>query len=408
MQNDKAEANSCFLYEIASLNESFEKMNNKLLQARAFMPQSLLCAVGEEGDEDEDDEEVDEGGLDDETPNNRDEDEGSVAMSASGRSVHSGSGVQSPTKAKKDKDGKKKKSKKRDDSSDNASSIRSGTTNRAKKYVLSLTKNLTNRRVGILQVNVRDFHKISQEQPAGQLVAVHQALVETVEASARAEKGVVDAFQGDHFIVTFNAALAVGAPAKGAALCALRIQNNLRARTAFSAVSMGVSSGLGVVGTLGSADIKKFCTISPAFTQAIVLEQGAKRISNSIGSCLFSQKICGDLDMHVYYQLVGQMLLPATNINNLTAFTTKLVGVAVVMGQITTQGDEWLYELEEGASKNPYNKINAAYEMYFAGEKGKAKELLSQGAEGTDKAMQHNWNRLKKIADKDSNAYILN
>ena len=112
--------------------------------------------------------------------------------------------------------------------------------------------------------------------------------------------------------------------------------------------------------------------------------------------------------MHVYYQLVGQMRLPATNINNLTAFTDKMVGVAVVMGQISTQGDEWLYELQEGASNNPYNKINAAYELFFAGEKARAMEILTEGAVGTEKSMHYNWARLKKIIETGSHAWVLN
>eukprot|EP00744_Colponema_vietnamica_P004893 GILI01007245.1.p1 GENE.GILI01007245.1~~GILI01007245.1.p1 ORF type:complete len:945 (+),score=189.72 GILI01007245.1:317-3151(+) len=282
------------------------------------------------------------------------------------------------------------------------SSMRS-TAKKNAKYTLTLSRAITNRRIGILIVNGRDFHRVVSE-PNANVTQLHQEVVELVEGSSKAEKGVIDAFHGDHFVITFNAAMAVGAPAKGAALCALRIQNNVRARTALPGVTMGLSAGLAMVGTLGSADMKKFCMLSPAFSQAIALETAAKRVVG-IASCLFSMRLAGDLDMHVYSQVVGQKYLCGTNIN---VTEGKVVNIGGIMGAITTQGDEWLYELEEGASKNPYAKINAAYELFLAKQYDRCVELLSAGyPEKSDAGMVANWERLTEILNTDSNEWQL-
>eukprot|EP00742_Colponemidia_sp_Colp-10_P011396 GILJ01012653.1.p1 GENE.GILJ01012653.1~~GILJ01012653.1.p1 ORF type:complete len:569 (+),score=102.10 GILJ01012653.1:468-2174(+) len=399
MQNDKAEGNSCFLYEIAVLNDTFERMNNKLLQARAFLPQALLVGTDGQGDEMNDDgDDDDEGHLlensDVEVPG---EDETSQAMGRADAQSHrsNGSTKSHQRRAADNYQGNKKRNNRGDNASD-TSSLRSMTKQapKAARYTLALSRAITSRRIGVLIVNGRDFHRLSAE-PNANVTQLHQELVELVEGSSKAEKGVVDSFQGDHFAITFNAAMAVGAPAKGAALCAIRIQNSVTIRTGLPGVTMGLSTGLAMVGSLGSNDMKKFCMVTPAYSQAIALEVAAKQVIG-ITSCLFSMKIAGDLDTHIYSQLVGQKYLCGTNIN---ALEGKIVNVGGVMGAITTQGDEWLYELEEGASKNPYSKINGAFELFFANQRDRCADVLASGypENATDPRMIANWHRLTDI-----------
>ena len=569
MQNERAEPNPCFLREIASLNDGFERMNSKLLLARAYLPQALLVGEDEEEAEEEeerfaameddemalldggdfnssrsrsrlggglygegetdtndegghgaggtrrrrrydDDDDDDEGSVNNESgsaaANSRStthgnsrgerrrraaagphEDEASQALGGMGggarrggggddrrgasdsrrsyedrpsrgaarrhnnsntRDAHNNSngyhhtnrrrrgGDYSPTANDDDTRSQRSGNDKggRDRSSDGRRSLGAGSDASGsrhsyssrkerdamaeKRYTQALTRAMTHRRVAILVVNGREFHRVAVAAPLHGITInhVHHDFVELMEGSSKAEKGVIDGFQGDHFVITFNAALSVGAPAKAAALCAIRIQNSVQHRTLLPGVTMGLSAGLAMVGSHGSSSMKRFGTISPAYAQAVALEVCAKSVIG-VASCLFSTRLAGDLDTHIYSQIVGQKALGNPNIS--TTNTTngagaaaepapKPVPIAGVMSPITTQGDEWLYELQEGVSKNPYARINAAYELFFAGRLDVCEGILAQGyAEDADPCLAANWHRLAEIISTGSDSWRL-
>ena len=120
-----------------------------------------------------------------------------------------------------------------------------------------LIAGLVFKKVAVLMINARGTHALATSGGAAKLEREQVRLVELVERCARAEKGVVDAFQGDHFVVTFNAVRAVGSPGRNGALVGLSVEEGAqRDGLALGRFSMGLSVGRAHVGNVGSATMK--------------------------------------------------------------------------------------------------------------------------------------------------------
>ena len=84
-----------------------------------------------------------------------------------------------------------------------SSLARSGVAPRMREIVTG--GGLSHRGVSVAMVNLRQFHRAAL-QPHSALERAYASLVEAVGAAARDHKGILDAFHGDRFTLTFNAA----------------------------------------------------------------------------------------------------------------------------------------------------------------------------------------------------------
>jgi class 3 adenylate cyclase len=135
------------------------------------------------------------------------------------------------------------------------------------------------RLVSVAALNVVGFHGASLRDGALRLGNIAEALTMLVTGAVGEERGVVDSFHGDHFLLTFNAASSCATHAIRAARCALRVGQ--RAAAAFGELGVrvagGVASGPTRCGTLGSKDARRFSIVGAAVPQAFALEQLVRR-----------------------------------------------------------------------------------------------------------------------------------
>jgi class 3 adenylate cyclase len=145
---------------------------------------------------------------------------------------------------------------------------------------------LSARTVSVVCINAMGFHSATLRDGAARLASLAEQLTTTVVAAAAEERGVVDSFHGDHFLLTFNAASSCATHAVRAPRCALYIGQ--RAATSFAfiqdgfgcsalTITAGVASGPARCGALGSRDSRRFSIVGAAVPQAFALEQLVRR-----------------------------------------------------------------------------------------------------------------------------------
>jgi class 3 adenylate cyclase/HAMP domain-containing protein len=368
MRNDEVDDTSSVLTELDLLSQSFTQMNGKLLQARAFMPQSMLFG-GEDGDDEDEVEAVD---ADEEGAalsylgaSNRKSDQmsdlgGSVALLEMSVNPSVSSDTLGNSTIDNTPGGAGNSIMPRTHRSSNTPSMASSRKGsqylrKGRGMVMGPTINsLVSKKVGVLTINARGTHNLATNGGVARLESEQVRLVELVERCARAEKGVVDAFQGDHFVLTFNAVRSVGSPGRNGALVGLSVEEGAqRDGLTLGEFSMGLSVGRAYVGNVGSATMKKNCTVGGVFTTAVGLERLAKRLGRT---CVVNGRCLNDLEHAVYYMLLGSVQL---------SFDTRDVA-GCVMGRVEgpTGGDqEWLYQMERKA--NPFREYNELIETYL-------------------------------------------
>jgi class 3 adenylate cyclase len=137
----------------------------------------------------------------------------------------------------------------------------------------------TVRLVSVAALNVVGFHAAALRDGAVRLGNIAEALTALIAAAAMEERGVVDSFHGDHFLLTFNAAASCATHTIRAAKCALRIGQRAAATFAELGVRVagGVASGPARCGTLGSKDARRFSIVGAAVPQAYALESLVRR-----------------------------------------------------------------------------------------------------------------------------------
>jgi class 3 adenylate cyclase len=173
------------------------------------------------------------------------------------------------------------------------------------------------RSVSIICVNTVGFHAAALRDGAAALSQISETLTAIVVAAVAAERGVVDSFHGDQFLLTFNAAAPCATHATRAPRCALRIAQKTSAqitttqiglgafRPDFSAeatdhsvnnsstnngsfaasataaaaliVTAGVATGPARCGTLGCRDSRRFSIVGAPVPQAAALERIVRR-----------------------------------------------------------------------------------------------------------------------------------
>jgi hypothetical protein len=167
--------------------------------------------------------------------------------------------------------------------------------------------------VSVVYVNVVGFHQAALREGAARLAQMSETLTSAVVSATAAERGVVDSFHGDQFVLTFNAAAACATHATRAPRCALRIAQRchqlttnggpavlgspidlLPSRSSFLfeqlstsnqsgsagvngpsvfVITAGVATGPARCGTLGCNQSRRFSVVGAPAPQAAALER---------------------------------------------------------------------------------------------------------------------------------------
>jgi hypothetical protein len=267
------------------------------------------------------------------------------------------------------------------------------------------------RAITAVYVNAIGFHSAALLQDAVRLSALTELLTASVVEVVAEEKGVVDSFHGDRFLLSFNAASSCATHALRGARCALRIGQRLdvggtvlrRAGWPTLRITAGAASGPARCGTLGSAGAMRFSMIGAPVPQAAALEQLCRRhprevhwrhpatvrnlsgapthtVAGNIGPSvvpyrvLVSHSMLDDIQSQITVECVDITKLPIANTQalqktlqaaggshaRLPGVPTSFVVASQLLGERSMKGDdEWMYTLD-GPTSQPSSPLGGS------------------------------------------------
>ena len=364
LHNDRVEHTHSYLREIATVSAVFDQMNQQLLIARSFVPEAVLLGKTEDSQEDAGD------------------DEGSVEQSGDRHSPRHASAKtlsRGPLEA----------------SSVGGSSATRTTNSSNNTGAMTKLFNISEKRVAVLSVNLIGFHRLcASDRPSTKASNVHDvstALLSAVVACAHQERGVMDSFHGDHFILTFNASRVVAGPLAAAIRTAHLIIEEVNEDASFNnclGIAAGASAGRAHVGTFGIDGYRRLSVIGEPFRQATLLQQAAVQILriNNDGSSAATPLLCnGCLIEEPALKEIANSAFHAQAVGNLQTSRHRASGgekaplIAYLIhratpvqnagkgGEVACDDGEWLYELNAIESSNPFLAPNRAMLSLFEG-----------------------------------------
>jgi class 3 adenylate cyclase len=243
---------------------------------------------------------------------------------------------------------------------------------------LNTSSQVTSKRVSLLVFNAACTHALASANSA-KFTQMQTELLTVVGKHVRENKGVIDAFQGDHVVASFNAVGTTASHGKRAALAALGTIHALASDAGMPRVTAGLSSGMACVGNMGTKDMRRFCIVGPVFVQAMLLERMCKMIPGV--KTMFASNILAEISLEMYAQIVDIAMLPG--------FANPMGIVSLEMPK-QMENNEWMYMLAEGESSDPFANINDAFVALLASNVADARAaLLKHNEAGTRAPEKH-------------------
>ena len=151
-----------------------------------------------------------------------------------------------------------------------------------KSNVFNTNVHLSRKTVAVAAFNGINWHsKIAAMQPADCL-KFQEEYITTVAKAVAKECGVVDFFQGDHLVATFNAVTVLFACSRRATAAALTAVQAMKGMLGQPSLCVGIAEGLAVCGNSGIDKMRRFNVMGPVYTEALALVQMARRIRRPI------------------------------------------------------------------------------------------------------------------------------
>ncbi|KAJ9445671.1 Signaling protein YkoW [Diplonema papillatum] len=214
------------------------------------------------------------------------------------------------------------------------------------------------KRVSILCINIRGFHSLLIHP--GEPARVQREALDLISICVSAQKGIVDNFQGDRAVCTFNAARPSPGHVMKAATTALTIVGKGREQR-LAEMTIGMSSGMCLVGVLGTISMRRLNVIGPAYSQAISLERMCKQyaVTNMCpGQCLEEVEYIIDL------RCLDVLYIPGRE--------SASVLFTIQGHKGAKKAEEWMYHLELGDDIDHTKRILL---LYSRGREAEAREL---------------------------------
>ena len=375
LHNDRVENTFTYLRDIARLSEVFNMMNQQLLVARSFVPEAVLLGKTEDSQEGkgDDDDECEEGSVSRMSYSNINKVTGFADASVAKNSVVSGSQISS-----------------------------TASSGMAKLF------NVNEKRIAVLSLNLVGFHAMcGPERRVGRAQKIDElttALLTLVLACSHAERGVMDSFHGDHFILTFNASRAVA----GSLVAAVRTANAFISAvydssefTGCKGVAAGAAVGRASVGTFGIDGYRRMSVIGEVYRNANALQHAAVQFlrmngrhllrdggclvdeptSRELGSCAVHLQLAGCIQSSTH-RATNSAASPSTN--PVKVYFAHAVNSEEANAEAKLADGEWLYELDAIESTNPYVDPNRALVALMNGDTKQCSELLAAGKAATN------------------------
>eukprot|EP00760_Papus_ankaliazontas_P000039 PhM_4_TR10012/c1_g1_i6/m.34914 len=365
--------------EVIELKDAFMKMGLELNRIKSFLPQSMLAAAlaehNDDGDDDDDNDDLI--GID---KDHLSLSEGTASIESSvATGTGTGYGTSSACVSSSGNKYRGGGSTRRLSGSSCASGMSIG---RLKKISLCV-------------FNIVGYHSFIEGCGQARLQSLIVRYLESITRHTKEQKGVIEAFHGDHVIVSFNAATNASQSTKRAAIAAYNACVDCTtaapapSTTPTPRVSVGIATGMALCATMGTDAVKRFHVIGKVFAQSQSVERrAASIISQRLEECQvasFANSVSGggaaikrnESEMVVMPFLVLCTELGLNEIRHEMWYQAvdlvKLDGLDGTMllsieGPKSMEADEWMYQLQEGEqSRNVFAAVNDAFASMRSG-----------------------------------------
>ncbi|CUI14498.1 adenylate cyclase, putative, partial [Bodo saltans] len=138
---------------------------------------------------------------------------------------------------------------------------------------LNLSSSLASRRVTVAYGNMVGSSSLFPDRGAQVAQKILGDVLSIIETAVTAQRGVIDLYHGDRVMVSFNASTVLTSSGPRAARAILQIEKAIEdlASPSMPAVRWGVSTGNAVVGNFGTNRTRRFCVCGPVVNQAFAL-----------------------------------------------------------------------------------------------------------------------------------------
>jgi hypothetical protein len=229
---------------------------------------------------------------------------------------------------------------------------------------------LRKKMVAVAVFNAMGWHaKVAHMQP-GECLRFQETYVSIIAKAVADERGVVDFFQGDHLVATYNAVNALPSCARRSASSALSAVVEMRKFPSMPVVTVGIGIGQAVCGNSGSEKMHRFNVMGPVYSEAFVLEAyGRSKASSSTSPIMLSGLGFVEVDMEFLLQILDIIAMPSGT------GTSERRMVAAVHGRKAALNEEWMYELKDADNGNPFRMVNAAFCQVLAAATASSQDL---------------------------------
>lgn len=349
LQDDDEDDDPSALAEVAEMQAAYGKMKAELNRMRSFLPQSVL-------NDDDEDEDAEEGSRIDEN-----------SMSKISGSVNNAQGDRSTIQSKRS----------------SVSSRRS----RANGCIvgLKLSSTVSRKRVAVAAFNTVGFHDLLTTQSHAQprIRDAQEALLKAVLPAVSENKGVVDVFNGDHVVVSFNAVNNVGQCSKRAVQAAMQAAKTLSGDASMGRLSVGVATGSACVGNMGVDGMQRFNIIGGVYVEALAMERyGRRALDEDADKSPLVDGVRAPWVLHATHGALADLLLEYeveyVDWVRVGLRSARAVGRVVKPKQMAM--DEWMYQVQESENEDPNTASNSAFEALVARNGTGVEEIIATGA----------------------------
>jgi class 3 adenylate cyclase len=348
---DSADNKSVFT-EILRIEEAYDKLQAELKKVKSFLPQSVLKQLEQQDEDDEGEENEDEGSID------KSMNRSNSRATSSRKHVRTADALAASSLSASHCTNKTNQTNHSLTSEERRHAIERGRT-------LNTNTGLTSRMCTVVMTNMDGLHR--HMKSAHELATLHTRVMGVIAAQVDECKGVLDAFHGDRFTLTFNSSTNCASHCTKAAQFVLQVAAALTAQAQAQlslghahskpggaagaaegpGIRFGVATGKALCGNLGTDKIKRFCTLGPVMNHAQLLVDMCRVYG--VTNLASGEALKGMGFEYVCDNVTAGVLPTNSNPSVIAADSSATAGlIGTVRDRKSSKMDEWMYELQEG------------------------------------------------------------
>eukprot|EP00755_Sulcionema_specki_P021198 Sspe_Gene.73748::Locus_44794_Transcript_1_1_Confidence_1.000_Length_1823::g.73748::m.73748 len=215
------------------------------------------------------------------------------------------------------------------------------------------------RRITVLVANMKDFLQV----PGADMATTLDSYLTMLIQAAQETKGVIDGFNGDRVMVTFNGARHTMQHTVSAVRCGVTVLESSH-HSLGRDVSVAVGSGMAHCGDYGCAAMKRYTCFGEVVGRVHLMERLHRRWG--LEGVLCDRKAYDDSDVHFIFQRYPRRvdLAKVGEVNLYIALSTR-----------SSVASEWMYQLEMSEERR-FVVMNQAASLFIAGDVDRARAAL--------------------------------